>query len=131
MYATESAKSTAQFVKDLRDVVSKYGFVIHNENSMEMAHAFGAHGAQVVEGFDLHMIRIRKPAKAAKSLSVNPERAILMPKFIMTFTRDHKTQVRFLRYSETNIKAFVDDDTFPASLTETYTKIIEMIDEAK
>jgi hypothetical protein len=49
----------------------------------------------------------------------------------MTFTQNGKTQIRFLSYSEDNIKAVVDDDQFPGSLAETYNKIIEMIGEAK
>lgn len=131
VYSTETSKNNVQFVRDLGAVVKKYGFIVHNEDKMEMAHSFGAHGAEVAEDFDLHMIQICKPEKAAKSLSMNPERAILMPKFIMTFTQEGKTQIRFLSYSEDNIKAVVDDDQFPGSLAETYTKIIEMIDEAK
>lgn len=131
LYTTETTKNNVQFVKDLGEVVKRYGFVIHNEDKMEMAHSFGAHGAEVAEDFDLHMIQICKPEKAAKSLSMNPERAILMPKFIMTFTKDGKTQIRFLSYSKDNIKVVVDDDQFPGSLAETYKKIVEMIDEAK
>jgi len=78
---------------------------------------------------DLHALC--KPEKAAKSLSANPERAILMPKFIMTFTKHGKTQIRFLSFSEDNIRSVVDDDVFPASLAETYKKIHDMIEEAK
>jgi uncharacterized protein (DUF302 family) len=130
LYATETTKSNRQFVADLGKVVKKNGFVIHNESTMEMAHSFGKHGAEVAEGFDLHMIQICKPEKAAKSLSGNPERAVLMPKFIMTFTQSGKTQVRFLRFSADNIRAVVDDEQFPASLAETYDKIVSMIEEA-
>lgn len=130
LFAAETSKSNRQFVEDLGRVVKKNGFIIHNENTMEMAHSFGKHGAEVAEGFDLHMIQICKPEKAAKSLSANPERAVLMPKFIMTFTRSGKTQIRFLRYSADNIRAVVDDDQFPASLAETYQKIVGMIEEA-
>ncbi|MFZ5758422.1 MAG: DUF302 domain-containing protein [Thermodesulfobacteriota bacterium] len=131
VYAAESAKSTKEFVKALGAVAKKSGFVLHNETTMDMAHSFGKHGAQVAEGFDLHMIQICKPEKAAKSLSANPERAILMPKFVMTFTKNSKTQIRFLTFSADNIRAVVDDEAFPASLAETYKKIIEMIEEAK
>ncbi|MEW6593998.1 MAG: DUF302 domain-containing protein [Thermodesulfobacteriota bacterium] len=130
LYATETTKSNRQFVADLGKVVKKNGFVIHNESTMEMAHSFGKHGTEVAEGFDLHMIQICKPEKAAKSLSGNPERAVLMPKFIMTFTQNGKTQVRFLRFSADNIRAVVDDEQFPASLAETYDKIVSMIEEA-
>ena len=131
LYATETEKSNSQFVQDLGQVVSKYGFIIHNEEKMQMAHTFGSHGAKVAENFDLHMIQICKPEKAAKSLSANPERAVLMPKFIMTFSKNGKTQIRFLRFSAENIRSVVDDEQFPGSLDETYKKIVDMIEEAK
>jgi len=131
LYIAETPKSNSQFVKDLSEIVRKNGFVVHNESTMEMAHTFGSHGAKVAEDFDLHMIQLCKPDKAAKSLSSNPERAVLMPKFIMTFTKDGKTQIRFMHYSEDNIRSLVDDDQFPASLAVTYKKIIAMIEEAK
>ena len=130
LFSTETTKNNTQFVKDLGNVAEKYGFIIHNEDKMAMANTFGSHGVEVAEGFDLHMIQLCKPEKAAKSLSVNPERAILMPKFIMTFTKNNKTQIRFLRFSENNIKNVVNDDEFPGSLTETYTVIEKMIREA-
>ena len=120
LYATETNKTNPQFVADFSIITAKYGFVIHNETSMEMAHTFGKHGVNVADGFDLHMIQICKPEKAAKSLSMNPERAVLMPKFIMTYTGNGRTQIRFLRYSEDNIRNIVDDEEFPSSLAESY-----------
>lgn len=131
VYAAETTKSTSEFAASLIGVCKKYGFVVHNETTMDMAHSFGKHGAEIAEGFDLHMMQVCKPEKAAKSLSANPERAILMPKFVMTFSKDGKTQIRFLSFSQENIRAVVDDDVFPGSLAETYKKIHEMIDEAK
>lgn len=131
LYKTETIKSINQFVKDLNNAAKKRGFIIHNEDKMEMAHSFGKHGVEVAEGFDLHMIQICKPEKAAKSLQKNPERAILMPKFIMTFTKNGKTQIRFLSYSKEMIANIVDDTEFPDSLEETYKNIIAMIEEAK
>lgn len=95
LYKSETTKSSAEFAKDLSTVVKKYGFVVHNESFMDMAHSFGQHGVEVSECFDLHMIQICKPEKAALSLQGNPERAILMPKFIMTFAEDGKTRIRF------------------------------------
>ncbi len=94
---------------------------------MALADTFGRHGVEVAEGFDLHVIQLCKPEKAAASLTANPERAVLMPKFIMTFSRDGKTQVRFLKYSSENIRNVVDDDAFPDSLAQTYTVIEKMI----
>lgn len=131
LYAAETMKSNSEFVKDLGKVVAKNGFVIHNEEKMEMAHSFGRHGIDVAEGFDLHMIQICKPEKAAKSLAANPDRAVLMPKFIMTYTRNGKTQIRFLRYSAEDILVVVDDEQLPGFLAETYRKIVSMIEEAK
>jgi hypothetical protein len=131
LYVAETPKPNSQFVKDFSETVRKYSFTVHNESTMEMSHTFGKHGAEVAEGFDLHMIQICKPEKAAKSLNANPERAVLMPKFVMTFTKNGKTQIRFMHYSEVNIRSIVDDEQFPASLAETYSKIIAMIEEAK
>jgi uncharacterized protein (DUF302 family) len=131
LYKTETLKPINQFVRDLNIAAKKRGFIIHNEDKMEMAHSFGKHGVEVAEGFDLHMIQICKPEKAAMSLQKNPERAILMPKFIMTFTKNGKTQIRFLSYSKEMIRSLVDDPEFPDSLAETYKNIIAMIDEAK
>jgi len=97
---------------------------------MAMAYTFGQHGVEVAEGFDLHMIQICKPTKAAKSLSKNPERAVLMPKFVMVFSKDEKTQVRMLKYGRELISELIDDDEFPKSLEETFSNIIAIIDAA-
>ncbi len=131
VFAAQTGKSPADFVSSLGAVLQKNGFIINNESTMNMAQSFQAHGAEVAPGFDLHMIQICKPDKAAKSLSANPERAILMPKFVMVFSREGKTQIRFLSYSEEDIRGVVADDVFPGSLAQTYAKIRSMIDEAK
>lgn len=104
--------------------------MIHNEASMEMAKTFARHGAEVPPEFDLHMIQVCKPEKAAKSLGKNPERAVLMPKFIMTFSQDGTTQVRFLNYTPQTIRDLIDDQEFPESLSESYAQIIGMIKAA-
>ncbi|MEW6117689.1 MAG: DUF302 domain-containing protein [Nitrospirota bacterium] len=131
LYRAETAKSLKQFITDLDKAAKKRGFIIHNEDKMEMAHSFGKHGVEVAEGFDLHMIQICKPEKAATSLTKNPERAVLMPKFVMTFSKNGATQIRFLSYTKDMIAKIVDDKEFPDSLEETYKNIIAMIEEAK
>ena len=130
-YATQTAQSVRDYVQSLGAVLHRNGFIINNESSMDMARAFKAHGAEVAADFDLHMIQVCKPEKAAKSLSANPERAILMPKFVMVFSRNGETQIRFLSYSAEDISDLVEDDVFPGALAETYVKIRAMIDEAK
>ena len=132
VYRTETDKSCKQFVEDLAEVVKRYDFIINNAGKTDMATVFAAHGAEIADGFDLQMIQLCKPKKAAKSLGMNPERSILIPKFIMAFSGNGKTQIRFLRFGEEDIKSVVQgDDKFPGSLAETYKTIVAMIDEAK
>ncbi|MDH3392535.1 MAG: DUF302 domain-containing protein [Desulfobulbaceae bacterium] len=131
LYSTQTEKNIQQFIGDFETIAKKSGFIIHNADTMEMANTFGLHGVVVSPDFDLHMVQICKPEKAAKSLAANPERAVLMPKYIMLFTKDGKTQIRFLRYGSDAISAIVDDPVFPASLAETYERIVAIIDEAR
>ncbi|NTW99194.1 MAG: DUF302 domain-containing protein [Geobacteraceae bacterium] len=130
LYQKETEKPLAQFIKDIKREGESRGFIIHNENGMEMAHTFGSHGVAVAQGFDLHMIQICKPEKAAVSLQTDPERAVLMPKFVMTFTREGKTHVRFLIYNRPMIEALVGEPSFADSLLESYGAIKTMIDAA-
>lgn len=131
LYSAETSKSPADFARDFGGVAGKYGFIINNPDTMDMGKTFRAHGAEAGADFDLHMIQICKPEKAAKSLTANPERAVLMPKFVMAFSKGGKTQLRFLRYNPVDIGAVVNDAVFPASLVESFHKIREMIDEAR
>jgi uncharacterized protein (DUF302 family) len=132
LYCTESSKSVSQFVSDFAGVVQQYAFVVNNLETMDMKKTFGAHGGEVPEEFDLHMMQLCKPTKADKSLTMNPERSILMPKFVMVFSKDGKTQIRYLSYSAALITELVQEDPkFPESLAQTFAKIRSMIDEAK
>jgi uncharacterized protein (DUF302 family) len=99
---------------------------------MDMKTTLSAHGGRVPEDFDLHMMQICKPTKADKSLTTSPERAILMPKFVHVFSKDNKTQVRYLCFAPEFIANMVPGDArFPESLEQTFTKIRSMIEEAK
>ncbi|MBC8317160.1 MAG: DUF302 domain-containing protein [Desulfobulbaceae bacterium] len=132
LYATESSKSVEQFARDFTEVVKGNAFVVNNLDTMNMKKTFAEHGGKVSDDFDLHMMQICKPTKADGSLSFNPERSILMPKFVMVFSKDGKTQVRYLSYSAQDISELVlDDPKFPESLAQTFAKIRSMIDEAK
>jgi hypothetical protein len=131
VYRSETKKPIDLFVKDLSLTAKACGFLIHNEDKMEMSHTFGQHGVEVANDFDLHMIQICKPQKAAVSLSNNPERAVLMPKFIMTFSRDNTTQIRFQYYSRETVATLVDDKEFPDSLLESFEEIKAMIEVAR
>lgn len=130
LYQQETEKPLALFIQNLRSAGKKRGFVIHNENNMEMAHTFGTHGVKVAQGFDLHMIQICKPEKAAVSLQTNPERAILMPKFVMVYSAAGKTQVRLLIYNRPMIESLVGETSFADSLEESYAAIKSIIEEA-
>ena len=131
IYRSATKKPVSQFVNDLRKVARTQGFSIYNEAKMEMARVFVHHGVDVPKDFDLHMVQICKPEKAAKSLSKNPERSVLMPKFIMVFSRDGLTQLRFAYHTTETVRALVDDDEFPASLAESYRQIIGLIEAAQ
>ncbi len=132
LYVTQSTKNISEFVADFKKTVENYGFIVHNSRTMDMSKTFTEHGAQVPEGFDLHMIHICKPAKSSISLIANPERSIFMPKFVIAFTRNSKTEIRYLSYGKEDISELVvEDDAFPSSVTKTFVKIRSMIDEAK
>ncbi len=131
LYRAESKKSVEQFVSDFHDVGKKYGFVINNFESMDMKQTFRDHGGSVPDEFDLHMVQVCKPTKADASLTANPERSILMPKFVMVFTKDGETHIRYLSFSVAEILELVPDDPkFPESVSQTFEKIRSMIDEA-
>lgn len=132
LYITESSKSVKEFVTDFSEIVKKYAFVVNNSDTMDMNKTFTKHGGSVADDFDLHMMQVCKPTKVDKSLTVNVERAILIPKFVMIFSKDGKTQIRYLSYSADDISELVPDDPeFPESLARTFAKIRSMIDEAK
>jgi len=131
LYTAETTKSMDGFLQDLNTVAQKRGFFIHNEDKMEMAHTFGKHGIEVAEGFDLHMIQICKPEKAAPSLGTNPERAALMPKFIITFSKGDTVQIRMLAYGQELIEELIGDSAFAESVQGSYQAIIDIIEEAK
>ena len=131
LYVAETGKSPADFARDFDRVAGKYGFIINNAETMDMGKTFRAHGAEAGADFDLHMIQICKPEKAAQSLAANPERAVLMPKFVMAVSKVGTTQLRFLSYNGGDISAVVADEVFPGSLAESFQKIREMIDEAR
>jgi len=131
LYVTQSEKSVAQFVADFSQIIKDNAFVVNNDETMNMKHTFREHGGEVTDEFDLHMMQVCKPTKADKSLTMNPERAILMPKFIMVFSKEGKTQIRYLSYSLADIAELVlDDPKFPENVSQTFVKIRSMIDEA-
>ncbi len=126
----ETEKSVEEVIASLQAVSNNTGFMIHNEDKMEMANTFGSHGVEVAEGFDLHMIQICNPEKAATSLQKNPERAALIPKFVTIFTQNGKTQVRLLRLNPAMIEDLVQDKEFANSSAKNYDLIIELLDKA-
>ena len=130
IYTAKSTKPIETFIIDLAETLDRNGFMIHNQDTMDLAASFRKHAIEVKDGFDLRMIQVCKPEKAAKSLGGNPYRAALMPKFIMVFSEGPVTIVQFLRYGQEEIARLVDDQDFPGSLAETYKKIVEMIDES-
>lgn len=130
IFTTSSAKALPVFIDDLSQLLQQRGFIITNRESMDLATTFAHHDLEVEPGFDLHMIQICKPGKAAVSLGRNPLRAALMPKFVMAFTEGNRTRIQFLAYGRDEIARLVDDETFPDSLADTYQTIIDLIEAA-
>ena len=131
IYRSRTDKPVEQFIEDLDRLAEARGFLIHNRETMAMADTFGRHGMHVGDDFDLQMIQICKPEKAAKSLGKNPERAVLMPKFVIAFSDNGATQVRFLHYRPETVGELIDDNWFPDSLAASFAEIIAMIEEAR
>ena len=130
VFHAETDKSIVNFVKDLGKSMAMHGFMIHNDDKMEMVHHFGHHGVELAEGFDLHMVQICAPKGSAKSMMENLERAVLLPKFIVVFTKNNRTQVRMLRISQELIAELVDDAEFPAMQQAISDSLIAAIEEA-
>jgi len=130
IYRTVSTKPVKAFVSDFIRNAAERGFVVQNEEKMDMGHNFATHGVAVAKDFDLHMVQVCKPAKAAMSLSKNPERSVLMPKFVMVFSKAGITNIRMLRYRPEMVAELVDDVEFPASLDESFSSIIQTIEAA-
>lgn len=130
IYRKQTGKPIRQFVLDVDQAARRRGFVIHNEDRMEMAGIFHGHGIPVAGDFDLHMLQLCKPVKAARSLGKNPERAVLMPKFIIAFSRAGGTQIRCLRYRPETVTSLLDDAEFADSLAAGIDEVIAIIEEA-
>lgn len=88
------------------------GFIIHNEDKMEMVRHFGHHGVDLSGDFDLHMVQVCAPKRSALSLQTDPERAVFLPRFIVVFRKNGATQIRMLRLGQDLISELIDDDDF-------------------
>ncbi len=113
VFRAETDKGVVDFISTLGKSMAMHGFIIHNEEKMEMVHHFGYQGVALAEGFDLHMVQVCAPKKAAQSLSENLERAVFLPQFIVVFSKNNKTQVRMLRFGRRLVAELVDDADFP------------------
>ncbi len=130
VFHVETEKCIADFIKDLGKAMAMHGFIIHNDDSMEMVHHFGHHGVELAQGFDLHMVQICAPKKSAQALMENLERAVLLPKYIVVFTKNNKTQVRMLNISAALVAELVDDEEFPEMHKAVCESLISAIEEA-
>lgn len=130
VFHAETDKSIVGFIQDLGKTMAMQGFIIHNDDKMEMVHHFGHHGVELAEGFDLRMVQVCAPKKSAQSLMENLERAVLLPKFIVVFTKNNQTQVRMLRIYQDLVAELVDDVSFPAMHETVCDSLVSAIEEA-
>ncbi|MBE0596838.1 MAG: DUF302 domain-containing protein [Desulfuromonadales bacterium] len=131
IYSTETIKPLSQFLTDFARAAARFGFFIQNETKMDVGRMCWQNGTKMPEEFDLHMIQVCKPAKVGKTLLENPERAVLVPKFVIAFTKDQKTQIRLLRYSREFVASLFDDLEFSDSLANSFNDIVCIIQEAE
>ncbi len=130
VFCATTDKSIAEFITDLGKSMAMHSFIIHNEEQMEMVRHFGHQGVALAEDFDLHMVQVCSPKKAAQSLSENLERAVLLPQFIVVFTQNQKTQIRMLRYGRELVAELVDDADFPEINSAMCGNLVSAIREA-
>ena len=130
VFHAETDKSIVDFIQDLGKTMAMQGFMIHNDDKMEMVHHFGHHGVELAEGFDLRMVQVCAPKKSAQSLMENLERAVLLPKFIVVFTKNNQTQIRMLRIYQDLVAELVDDVSFPAMHEAVCDSLVSAIEEA-
>lgn len=112
VFRAQTQKCVADFIKDLGRSMTMYGFIIHNEDKMEMVRHFGHHGVDLSGDFGLHMVQVCAPKSSALSLQTNPERAVLLPRFIVVFKKNGATQIRLLRLGQDLISELIDDEDF-------------------
>jgi len=130
VFRAETNKSIIGFIKDLGKSMAMQGFIIHNEEKTELIHHFGHHGLELAEGFDLNMVQVCSPKKSAQSMTENLERAVLLPKFIVVFSKSGKTQVRMLLLGQELVAELVDDAEFPVMHEAVSDSLISAIEEA-
>ncbi|MDX2494365.1 MAG: DUF302 domain-containing protein [Desulfuromusa sp.] len=130
VFRTETEKSIVDFIKSLGKSMAMHGFIIHNEEKMEMVRHFGHQGVALADGFDLHMVQVCAPKKAAQSLTENLERAVFLPQFIVVFSKNRKTQVRMLRFGSELVAELVDDADFPEINEAVSDSLVSAITEA-
>ncbi|MDX2481786.1 MAG: DUF302 domain-containing protein [Desulfuromusa sp.] len=130
VFHAETDKSIVDFIKNLGKTMAMRGFIIHNDDKTEMVHHFGHHGVELAKGFDLRMVQVCEPKRSAQSMTDNLERAVLLPKFIVVFSKDNKTQVRMLRISLELVAELVDDAEFPAMHTAVSDSLVAAIEAA-
>ena len=130
VYRAETNKPIATFIGDLGRSMAMQGFIIHNEDRMEMVHHFGHHGVELAEDFDLHLVQVCSPKKSARSLVENIERAVLMPRSIVVFSVEGRTQIRMLRMGRELVAQLVEDAAFPDLNQEVTVSLVAAIKEA-
>ncbi len=130
VFHAETERSIVDFIQVLGKTMAMRGFMIHNDDKMEMVHHFGYHGVELTEGFDLRMVQVCSPKQSAQSLMENLERAVLLPKFIVVFSHNNKTQVRMLRIHHESVANLVDDAFFPELHEGVCDSLVAAIEEA-
>ncbi|ODS42082.1 MAG: hypothetical protein MSIBF_01705 [Candidatus Altiarchaeales archaeon IMC4] len=127
IFNAKTDKSAKDFIDCLKVSAKQSGFIVRDIH--DMGHIFSENGIAVSDDFNYYMIQICNPEKAYKSLSDNPERGVLIPKFVMVFedAKNKTTEIRFLNYNADFVKSLFEKDAAfqksPPESCKTITKI--------
>ncbi len=131
IFKTNTTKSPEKFIEYLKVSAQKSGFLVRDVHDMKQI--FNEHGVEVNADFNYYMVQICNPKKAYGSISTNPERGVLIPKFVMVFydAKNKTTEIRFLNYGANFVKSlFEHDEVFQKTLPESCKTIISIINDA-
>lgn len=100
VYRNCTKKPLDDFVADLSTEIEKRGFGFYHLEKSDLGDFYRSQGVDWPKDYEHRVLQLCKPENSGKALQVNPERSMLVQKFFFIFSRDGKTEIRFLRYSQ-------------------------------
>jgi hypothetical protein len=99
IYRNSSEKPLDVFLADFTKEIEAEGFSIHHLDKSYLVKFYRDLGVQMPENYNHVMLQICKPENSGKALPANPERSVFVQKFFFIYSKNNKTEIRFLGYS--------------------------------